>query len=43
MRSGNNVVATGLVTELMCSYLASPTHNMSKSLHVFNENARVRT
>jgi hypothetical protein len=44
MRSGNSDVATRLVTELiLCLYLASPTHNMCKSLHVFSENARVRS
>jgi hypothetical protein len=44
MRSGNSGVATRLVTELIsCLYLASTTPNMSKSLHVFNENARVRS
>lgn len=45
MRSSNSYVATRLDTELI-SYLrvyfaSQSTHNMCKSLHIFNENARV--
>jgi hypothetical protein len=43
-RSGNADVAARFVTEVISwLYLAGPVYIVSKSLHVFNENARGRS